>query len=105
MKLDRNDPFLRRNLNRLEARFRDRYYSSVQKDVKRRKKGKASHKTTLKSIAENWDRLEEVRKIRSLVLDQQTPEKSGKSLGQSTEMLKSVKVLPKQSYASANAMG
>jgi hypothetical protein len=103
--LDKNDPFLRRNLNRLEARFRDRYYSSVQKDVNRRKKGKSSHKTTLKSIAENWDRLEEVRKIRFTLFDQQEPEKSGKSTEIDSEMLKSVKVLPEERYASADAMG
>lgn len=68
MHLDPNDPFLRRNLNRLEARFRDRYYSSVQKDIKRRKKGKPSHRSTLTSIEENRKRLENVQQIRKKLL-------------------------------------
>ena len=69
MKLDANDPFLRRNLNRLEARFRERYYSSVQKDLKRRRKGKDSHQTTIKSIQENRKRLAEVKAIRYALFD------------------------------------
>ena len=69
MKLDVNDPFLRRNLSRLEARFRERYYSSVQKDVKRRMKGKPSHSTTIKSAEENKARMLEVRQIRNALFE------------------------------------
>lgn len=59
---------MRYNLNRLEDRFRARYYSSVQKDLKRRQKGKISHKTTLQSIEENRKRFEQVRIIRHQML-------------------------------------
>jgi hypothetical protein len=77
--LDTTDPFLRRNLSRLEARFRARYYSSVQKDVKRKKKGKPSHKTTLKSIEDNRKRLEEVIAIRTALFhkfSEKSPDRS-----------------------------
>jgi DNA-binding IclR family transcriptional regulator len=55
----------------LEKRFRERFYSSVQKDIKRRSKGKPSHTTTLKSIKENKERLEQVRKLRYALLGEE----------------------------------
>jgi hypothetical protein len=68
--LDPKDPLLPRNLSRLEKRFKERYYSSVQKDIKRRQKGKPSHATTLKSIRDNKLRLDQVRELRrSLIND------------------------------------
>ena len=68
MNLDKNDPYLRRNLNRLEDRFRERYYSSVQRNLQRKKKGKSSHKATIRSIEDNKKRFEEVRRIRHKLL-------------------------------------
>jgi len=49
----------------LEARFKARYYSSVQKDAKRKKQGKSAHKGILRSIEENRERLETVKQIRT----------------------------------------
>ena len=66
--LDRNDPFLRHNLNRLEKRFRERYYSSMQKKLKREKAGKAIHKTMAKSILDNRKRIVMTRTIKKLIL-------------------------------------
>ena len=66
--MDPKDPFLKHNLNRLEERFRTRYYSSIQKDIKRRKAGKKSHKTTLQSIDHNKQCFEQVRKLRHELL-------------------------------------
>jgi len=60
VKLDTSDPYLKRNLSRLEIRFRKRLEASRQKDSKRQASGKDSHPTTLKSIKENKDRLEKV---------------------------------------------
>ena len=68
MELDVSDPLLRHNLNRLEKRFRERFFSSVQKDLKRRDKGKISHATTLRSIQENKERFEKVRSLRHILL-------------------------------------
>ena len=64
IEIDLDNPYLRHNLNRLEARFKMRYEESVRKDLKRQREGKPSHKTTLKSIQDNKERLEEVRKLR-----------------------------------------
>jgi len=77
--LDIDDPYLQRNLSRLEARFRSRYYSSVQKDLNRKKNGKPSHKTTLKSIEGNRRRWEEVRHIRTVLFQssEETEENQG----------------------------
>ncbi len=96
MNLDENDPYLRRNLSRLEDRFRKRYYSSVQKDIKRRKKGKPSHKSTLKSIKENRQRLNEVKHIRTTMLplfSKKVMKTEGEEEFERQKMLKSVKVL------------
>ncbi|NET37015.1 MAG: hypothetical protein F6K19_34160 [Cyanothece sp. SIO1E1] len=83
--MDTNDPFLRRNLNRLEARFRERYYSSVQKDLKRRGKGKNSHETTLKSIQENRKRLAEVKAIRYALFDKSSLAQVGSDISSKHE--------------------
>ena len=71
MKIDTNDPYLRHNLGRLENRFRTRYYSSVQKDIKRRNRGKSSHKRTLFAIDNNKHKFEMVRLIRHLILGEE----------------------------------
>jgi hypothetical protein len=68
VQLNPDDPYLRHNLNRLEERFRIRYFSSVQRDKKRQKGGKKSHQTTLKSIKENKRRFEEVRRLKHELL-------------------------------------
>jgi len=66
--LDKNDPFLEYNLDRLEKRFRERYLSSLAKDEARRQAGKDSHQTVLKSIADNQQRFLMVRLLRHLLL-------------------------------------
>ena len=48
-----NDPYLERNLARLEKRFTQRYLASVEKDNVRRASGKSSHPTTLQSMEHN----------------------------------------------------
>lgn len=66
-----SDPLLSHNLNRLEKRFKERFFSSVQKDIKRRDKGKPSHATTLRSIQENKERFEKVRMLRHILLGEE----------------------------------
>ena len=66
--LDKNDPFLERNLARLEIRFRERYESSLEKEAKRKEQGKPPHKTVLQSVEDNCQRLEDVRLIREFLL-------------------------------------
>lgn len=68
MEIDRNNPFLRRGLDRLEDRFRKRYYSSKQKVKARERAGKKPHAASLRSIDENRERFETVRIIRSVLL-------------------------------------
>lgn len=67
--LDQDDPFLERNLARLENRFLRRYMDSVKKRQKRQEEGKPPHKTVLRSIEENRQRLETIRTIRQALLD------------------------------------
>ena len=69
--LDKNDPYLRHNLNRLEDRFRARFYSSFQKYIKRRQQGKIPHVTTVKSIEENKSRFQKVRMLRHILLNEE----------------------------------
>lgn len=71
MELNKSDPLLRHNLNRLEKRFKERFFSSVQKDIKRRDKGRPSHTTTLRSIQENRERFEKVRILQSLLFGEE----------------------------------
>jgi hypothetical protein len=64
VRLDKDDPFTERNLARLEMRFKERYESSLEKEKKRKGEGKPPHKTVLKSIEDNWVKLEAVRRMR-----------------------------------------
>lgn len=68
MKLDAADPFLERNLARLEIRFRERLEDSLKKKTVREEQGKPPHRTVLQSIEENRARLEVVKLIREKVL-------------------------------------
>ena len=68
VKLDRNDPYLERNLARLKKRFKKRYLDSVQKDNNRKKNGKLSHITTIRSIENNRRLLNEVRVLQKLLM-------------------------------------
>lgn len=68
MTLDKNDPFLSRNLDRLEKRFRERYFVSLEKNRKREKKGKSPHQAVLKSIEHNRHRFIMVRLLRNLLI-------------------------------------
>lgn len=62
--LKKGDPFLERNLARLEKRFIERYEDSLKKETKRRGRGRPMHKTVLRSLKENKERLEIVRNLR-----------------------------------------
>ncbi len=62
--LDRDNPYLKRNLDRLEKRFRERYYSSLEKKEKREEEGKIAHTSVLKSISDNKKRLLMVKILR-----------------------------------------
>lgn len=64
VKLDTADPYLERNLARLEIQFAERYHASVEKEQKRREQGKSPHKTIMQSMEENRLRLEVVRALR-----------------------------------------
>lgn len=71
MTLDKNDPFLGHNLDRLEKRFKERYLASLEKKRKREKGGKSPHQTVLKSIEDNERRLQMVRIFRHLLLEEE----------------------------------
>lgn len=62
--LDTSDPFLERNLARLEKRFGQRHQLSVTRETLRQQSGKSPHKTTRLSIEENKNRLEAVKQLR-----------------------------------------
>lgn len=47
-------------------RFVERYEGSLKKESERREKGKLVHKMILRSLEENKERLEAVRKLRSI---------------------------------------
>jgi hypothetical protein len=64
--LDPEDPYLERNLARLEMRFEERYECSLKKETERKEQGKPAHKTILRSMEENRSRLEAVRQLREL---------------------------------------
>ena len=68
--LDKDDPFLGHNLDRLEKRFRERYSASLKKNRKREEAGKPPHQTVLKSVQENKKRLLMVRLLRHQLLDE-----------------------------------
>lgn len=55
--LDQDNPYLKRNLDRLEKRFRERYSSSLEKKEKRELEGRIAHASVLKSISDNKNRL------------------------------------------------
>jgi|GEM_PF-1777373 len=65
--LDPADPYLERNLARLEIRFAERYKCSLKKEIERRELGKPAHKTVLRSQEDNKERLEVVRQLRNLL--------------------------------------
>lgn len=69
VRLDPADPYLERNLARLEIRFLNRYMESVKKSRDREEEGKPPHKTVLRSIEENRQRLEKVRMIQQFLLE------------------------------------
>ncbi len=69
--LDNQDPFLGHNLDRLEKRFRERYYASVEKQCKREKEGKKPHQTTFKSIENNERRFLMAKIFRHLLLEEE----------------------------------
>lgn len=71
VKLGKESPFVERNLARLEKRFEARYIASVEKAAMRSKEGKPPHQTTLRSLAENKERLETTKKIRQVLLEKQ----------------------------------
>ena len=71
MTLDKQDPFLGHNLDRLEKRFKDRYYASLKKNQEREQGGKPPHQTILKSIEENERRFQMVRVFRHLLLKEE----------------------------------
>ena len=71
MQLDRNDPYLRHNLNRLEKRFRQRYYASRQKQLKQIKAGKSVHKTTAQSLKDNRNRLNMVKTLQHILFEKE----------------------------------
>jgi len=66
VRLKKGDPFLERNLARLEMRFEERYECSLKKETERKEMGKPAHKTILRSLEENRSRLEAVRQLRNL---------------------------------------
>ena len=71
MALDKDNPFLKRNLDRLEKRFKGRYRASLEKNLERRDNGKAIHKTVLKSMEDNKKRFLMIRIIRHLLLEEE----------------------------------
>lgn len=68
--LDRDDPFLSHNLDRLEKRFRERYFSSVEKNRNREKGGKTPHLTVVKSMEDNKNRFIMTRLLRCIILEE-----------------------------------
>jgi len=48
-------------------RFEERYQCSLKKEIERKEQGKPSHRTVLRSKAENKERLETVRELRNLL--------------------------------------
>ena len=68
--LDKNDPFLGYNLDRLEKRFRERYLISLEKKRVREQDGKLPHQTILKSIENNLNKFIMVKVIRTLILNE-----------------------------------
>lgn len=70
--MDKCDPFLERNLARLEMRFEERYRVSVEKQSRRIEDGKPKHLTVLRSMNENKGRLETTRMLRQILLKETT---------------------------------
>lgn len=67
VRLDKDDPFTERNLARLEMRFKERYEASLEKEERRKEKGKPPHKTVTQSVEANRLRLEAVRQMRQFL--------------------------------------
>ncbi|MBK7870746.1 MAG: hypothetical protein IPJ74_08680 [Saprospiraceae bacterium] len=68
--LDKNDPFLKHNLDRLEKRFKERLFASVQKNAEREDSGKPVHQLILKSMEDNKRRFVMVQLLRHLLLEE-----------------------------------
>lgn len=68
MVLDRDNPYLERNLERLEKRFRQRFLGSIEKKKERENEGKKIHQTVLKFIEENRKRVLMAKLIKVIVL-------------------------------------
>lgn len=68
VKIDMDDPFLERNLARLESRFQERYQASLEKEVVREKEGLPTHRTIQRSIEQNRERLKITRRLRQRVM-------------------------------------
>ena len=66
--LDRDNPYLERNLERLEKRFQQRFLGSIEKKKERESEGKKIHQTVLKSIEENGKRVLMVRLLKTVIL-------------------------------------
>ncbi len=61
---------MERNLARLEMRFEERYLASAEKELKRREEGKPPHRTILRSMNENKERLETTQTLRRILLEE-----------------------------------
>ena len=68
VRLKKSDPYLERNLARLEIRFINRYECSLKREAERREQGKPTHKTILRSLEGNECRLKAVRELRKLLV-------------------------------------
>lgn len=67
VKLDRSDPYLRHNLDRLEKRFKERYEASIKKDGIRNEAGKAPHQTILMSITNNKQKILMIKLLKRII--------------------------------------
>jgi hypothetical protein len=72
VKLDKTDPYLKHNFDRLEKRFSERYNASIGKKQQREKNGKPPHQTILKSIEDNHKRIKMLNLLRRILLNDAT---------------------------------
>ncbi|GAB5552909.1 MAG: hypothetical protein Sapg2KO_25000 [Saprospiraceae bacterium] len=66
--MDKADPYLKHNLDRLEKRFSERYNASIEKKQKREQEEKPPHQTILKSIEDNNKRIKMLDILREILL-------------------------------------
>jgi hypothetical protein len=71
VKLDKNDPYLEHNLDRLEKRFKGRYLASLDKNRQREKLGKPTHQTVLRSLEDNKKRCVMTTILKKILFDVQ----------------------------------